>query len=87
MHNIFILSLGKEAEVYDAFKQRSEGMNFSVYTKENMPSAWHYTNNRRIMPIILVSDLGFAFDDFYDTIHSYNKKYGLTRKFDTLSTD
>jgi hypothetical protein len=72
--------------VYNTFENASQNLNFSVYKKESINSTkpyWHYQNNRRITPIVLVADLGFAFDDFNgpDGKMSYfDHKFNVTRK-------
>lgn len=66
--------------VYNALYNLSRNKNFTVYKKEEMDPSWYYSDNRRIMPIVLVAELGYVFDDFQNNIDFYNKKYGFTRK-------
>jgi hypothetical protein len=67
-------------QVYEAFKNASEGLNFTVYKKEELPEDWHFGKSRRIGPIVLITDLGYVFDDFYRAIISYNEEFNLTGK-------
>lgn len=48
---------GKEDEVYNALLNVP---NLHVYWKEDIPEDYHYTHNRRIMPIVIEADLGYA---------------------------
>jgi len=52
---IFDLS-GHEDEIYTKLKQVP---NLKVYKKEEMDPAFHYKNNRRIMPIIVSTVEGY----------------------------
>jgi len=46
---------GKEDEVYNGFLKASKTSDFKVYKKADIPEVYHYKNNRRILPILLVS--------------------------------
>lgn len=72
---------GRDDEVYNSLYNLSLRKNFTVYKKEDMPPQWFYKNNRRIMPIVVVAELGFVFDDFQSNIDFYNKKFNFTRKY------
>ena len=52
---IFILS-GHEDEIYTKLKKVQ---NLKVYKKEEMDPAFHYQNNRRILPIIVTTVEGY----------------------------
>lgn len=67
-------------EIYSTLEKFSRNKNFTVFKKEELDPLWHYSHNRRIMPIVLVADLGYVFDDFQETIHMYNQKFNITRK-------
>ena len=47
---------GKEQEVYDTLKKVEH---IKVYWKKDIPDDYHYRNNRRIGPIVLVADQGW----------------------------
>ena len=48
---------GKEKEVYDALKKVP---NVDVNWKEDIPRKFHYTYNRRIMPIVVSAHIGYS---------------------------
>ncbi|GLG94911.1 Ectonucleotide pyrophosphatase/phosphodiesterase family member 4 [Gryllus bimaculatus] len=52
-----------EEEVYTALKKLSESNQFAVYRKNELPPEWLYAHNRRIPPIMIVANNGYAFDD------------------------
>lgn len=65
--------------IYDAFKNASYTNHFSVRRKQELTHL-NYNENRRIMPILLLADLGFGFDE--DTnpdpdygVHGYDPSY------------
>lgn len=70
----------KEEDLYSILKNLSQHSNFSVYLRSELPSQWLYKNCRRIPPIMLVADEGYAFDDIYDNgtvmygVHGYDNK-------------
>jgi predicted AlkP superfamily pyrophosphatase or phosphodiesterase len=43
--------------LYDQFAGKEN--HFKVYRRENMPARWHYTDNPRIPPVVLVADEGW----------------------------
>jgi len=47
--------------------------NLTVYLKQNIPHRYHYTNNRRITPILAVADLGWSITsrDYYERNPNY----------------
>jgi len=77
-------------EVYSAFETASQGLNFSVYRRETVNETkpyWNFQNNARIPPIILVADLGYAFDDFigpHGKMKYFDNKFNVTRKSSAL---
>uniref|UniRef100_A0A3B3SBG2 Zgc:153896 n=1 Tax=Paramormyrops kingsleyae TaxID=1676925 RepID=A0A3B3SBG2_9TELE len=48
---------GKEQEIYNALVNAHP--NLTVYQKENLPEDFHLAKNSRILPIVVVGDLGF----------------------------
>jgi len=50
------VNTGHEDEIYNKLK---EVKNLVVYRKEDMDPAFHYKNNRRIMPLIVSTVEGF----------------------------
>jgi len=76
---------GKFEEVYKGLKEGSKSSNFSVYKKEELPKRWFYGDNRRIMPIVVIADLGHVFDDYANRYKKLSKKLNITydenRKF------
>lgn len=47
---------GLDDVVYESLKNASLNLSFEVYKKEDIPEVYHYQNNRRIMPILVVSN-------------------------------
>ena len=52
----FLLLAGKENEVYDKLKRIP---NLHVHWKKDIPAEYHYTYNRRIMPIVIEAAEGY----------------------------
>ncbi|ODN03469.1 Ectonucleotide pyrophosphatase/phosphodiesterase family member 5 [Orchesella cincta] len=75
---------GKFDDVYSQLRNFSHNRNFTVYKKEELEPTWYYSNNRRIMPIVIVADLGFIFDDFQNNIDYYSKKFNFTPSHDRV---
>lgn len=74
-----IYSLGKEEEVYQALKQAAEQtMTFKVYKRQEIPQKYHYGNNTRVGPIFVIAELGYAFQNLFDNIEFYKKKFNIT---------
>jgi predicted AlkP superfamily pyrophosphatase or phosphodiesterase len=48
---------GNVDALYDQFAGKED--HFKVYRRENMPERWHYTDNPRIPPVLLVADEGW----------------------------
>ena len=57
---MLIVSTGHTKEVYSKLRSLK---NVSVYWKEEIPNDFHYQNNRRIAPIILVANKGVLLCD------------------------
>lgn len=64
--------------VYDAFKAASYVNHFSVYWKQEL-SHLKYSQNRRIMPILLLSDPGYGFENINPNpnrgVHGYDPNF------------
>ncbi len=71
---------GKVDALYDAFKAKEK--NFHVYRKENMPPRYHFTENKRIPPVILVADDGW----YLSTKNSMSNKatHGFDPELDSM---
>jgi hypothetical protein len=68
--------------MYNALKNASiELGHFSVYRKEELLERWHYKNNRRAPPILILADEKYAFDDVYPLIENHAKVKNVTSKF------
>jgi len=50
---------GYDEKVFETLLNASKTMNFSVYKKDQIPEEYHYQNNRRILPILVVADEGW----------------------------
>lgn len=69
----------KEEYVYNQLKKAADsGAHFKVYKKSEIPTRWHYKNNRRTPPILAVADPPYVFQDFYNTISDQEKKWNFT---------
>jgi hypothetical protein len=56
----FVLSANTES-IYQRFKDGSENLNFTAYRKSELPKHWRFGDNRRVPPIVLVSDPAYIF--------------------------
>lgn len=65
---------GKEAFVYETFKNATSRYNFSIYKKEEIPDRYHYRTNERIAPILLVAREGY--DLLGSNASKHNASYG-----------
>lgn len=64
---------GQVDGIYYSLKRASEvDANFDVYKKEEYPEKWHFKNNPRIPPILLISKDGHAFEDIYKRYENRN---------------
>lgn len=50
---------GNFDKVFNILKQKSQEHHFTVYKREEVPFEYHYQNNRRIQPIIIVAEEGW----------------------------
>ncbi|XP_047342864.1 ectonucleotide pyrophosphatase/phosphodiesterase family member 5-like isoform X1 [Vespa velutina] len=70
---------GKEQLIYQNLKLAAEEtMNFKVYRKHEIPEKYHYGNNKRVGPIFVIANVGYAFQNLNDTIQFYKKKFNIT---------
>ncbi|XP_071440349.1 bis(5'-adenosyl)-triphosphatase enpp4-like isoform X2 [Hetaerina americana] len=69
---------GFEEEVFQQLLARAVKEPFTVYRKEDLPERWHISHSRRTPPIIAVADDGYVFQDFYEKMDYYRKKYNIT---------
>lgn len=54
---------GEEDDIYATLKfYQSRGMKYSVYRHQEIPHYFHYRNNDRIAPIIMVAESGWVID-------------------------
>lgn len=64
--------------IFDAFQQASYSNHFSVYRKEQLTHL-NYSKNRRIMPILLLADPGYAFENINPNpnwgVHGYDPNF------------
>ncbi len=60
--------------------KRNYGSVFDVYSKTKIPSIWHYSENNRTPPILVVAKEGYAFQDMYENIRYLNKKFDIESK-------
>jgi Type I phosphodiesterase / nucleotide pyrophosphatase. len=74
--------VGNGDDIYSALKNASiELGHFSVYRKKEILERWHYKNNRRAPPILVLADESYAFDDMYQYVEFYEKLKNETSKF------
>ncbi|XP_015833868.1 ectonucleotide pyrophosphatase/phosphodiesterase family member 5 isoform X2 [Tribolium castaneum] len=54
---------GFETEVYQKLKNASSQDHFTVYKKEEFLPRWHYKDNPRSPPILVLAEVGYGLDD------------------------
>lgn len=70
---------GKEELIYNNLKNAAEKtMTFKVYRKHEIPQKYHYGNNKRVGPIFVIANVGYAFQNLYEAIEYYKKKFNIT---------
>ncbi|KAL1517368.1 hypothetical protein ABEB36_001138 [Hypothenemus hampei] len=69
---------GYEDGIYNALKAESEKHNYKVYKKSEYLTRWHYGNNRRAPPILVMANVGYALDDLIISAPKYALKYNFT---------
>lgn len=81
---------GLEGKVYEILHNESKRRNYTVFRKDQVPYEYHYSNHRRILPIVLVADDGFDVTDSIDNLdaernhhtwgnHGYNNSLASMR--------
>lgn len=60
-----------------ATEAKSSG-HFKVYYNTEIPERWRFHNKYRVGPITAVADLGYGFQDMYDSAKWYEKAYNIT---------
>ncbi|XP_058063200.1 ectonucleotide pyrophosphatase/phosphodiesterase family member 5-like [Anopheles bellator] len=67
------------ADLYRALKNAADAEpgRFEVYTVENLPLRWRYNSSQRTGPITAVAQLGYGFDDMWDTVAYYKRKFDV----------
>ncbi|KAK3925339.1 Ectonucleotide pyrophosphatase/phosphodiesterase family member 5 [Frankliniella fusca] len=70
---------GLEDSVFSSLQNAKQkyGSVFNIYTKTNIPTIWHYSENNRTPPILVVANEGYAFQDMYESIQHLNKKFDI----------
>lgn len=76
--------LGYADEIYRKLKNASTNNHFSVYKKSEYPERWHYKNNIRSPPILVMADVGYALDDLIIAAPKYAQHYNFTCKLINL---
>ncbi|CAL8070951.1 unnamed protein product [Orchesella dallaii] len=77
---------GKGDELFGSLSNHSQNHGFTIWTKEEMRYRFRYGISRRVLDYVLISDLGYAFDDFYRTIDIHNDNWGLEHVVPLIST-
>lgn len=78
---IIILS-GKEQSVYDSFqKAANETKGLDVYWNRDIPKRFHYSNNPRIGPILVLARVGYAYKALYGDIYLAERDWGVKSTF------
>lgn len=77
-----IVVVGYADDIYSALKNAStELRHFSVYRKDEILDRWHYKNNRRAPPILVLADEAYVFDDMYQNAEVAERLKNGTSKF------
>lgn len=77
-----IFYLGKEEIIYQKLKSAAEETKtFKVYKKEDIPKKYHYGDNIRVGSIFVIAEVGYAFQNLYDTIEYYKREFNITGNF------
>lgn len=78
----FLFFTGKEEEIYEKLKSAAEQTRkFKVYKRGDIPKRYHYGDNTRIGSIFVIAELGYAFQNLYDAIDYYKRKFNITGNF------
>ncbi|CRK99499.1 CLUMA_CG012818, isoform A [Clunio marinus] len=64
--------------IYDNLVKAAESQRtFKVYLDSTLPERWHFYNKKRVGPITAVADLGYGFQDMYQSAEWYEKAYNI----------
>jgi ectonucleotide pyrophosphatase/phosphodiesterase family member 5 len=55
--------------------------NFKIYNQKTLPERWNFQNDRRTGPITAVAELGYAFQDMWDSAKYFEKTYNVSSKW------
>ncbi|XP_011502713.1 PREDICTED: bis(5'-adenosyl)-triphosphatase enpp4-like [Ceratosolen solmsi marchali] len=70
---------GKETLIYTNLSIASKRTKkFNVYLKKEIPKIYHFSDNTRVGPILVVAKPGYAFETFYDNFPWYEKEFNIT---------
>ncbi|XP_020280186.1 ectonucleotide pyrophosphatase/phosphodiesterase family member 5-like [Pseudomyrmex gracilis] len=70
---------GKEEMIYQSLKTAANRTKtFKVYKREDIPKKYHYGNNTRVGPIFVIAEVGYAFQNLYESIEYYKKHFNVT---------
>ncbi|KAL3285000.1 hypothetical protein HHI36_019129 [Cryptolaemus montrouzieri] len=70
---------GYEGQIYKNLKAAAEeNENFDVYKKSEFLDRWHYKNNPRSPPILVMAKVGFALEDITENIPFYTSTYNIS---------
>ena len=79
MELIIYLFLEKKYAIYDTLKEASKSNgHFDVYLKEDVPEHYHFANNPRNGPILVIAKVGYAFQTMYQSIEWYKSAFNIT---------
>lgn len=62
--------------IYHALKSYETQAPISVYLREDIPAAYHYSSSLRIAPVLVVADLGHGVVDSEEALKNYSKRHG-----------
>ncbi|CAL8123975.1 unnamed protein product [Orchesella dallaii] len=66
---------GKGEELYASLSSHSKSHNFTIWTKQEMHYRLRYGVSRRVLDFVVLSDVGYVFDDFKKSISRYEKRW------------
>jgi ectonucleotide pyrophosphatase/phosphodiesterase family protein 5 len=64
---------GHYDKIYDILWKASQTMPFTIYKRQEIPEHYHYSRNRRILPLFLVADEGW---DVFQNVSQVHKPKG-----------
>ncbi|XP_074662587.1 ectonucleotide pyrophosphatase/phosphodiesterase family member 5-like isoform X2 [Tubulanus polymorphus] len=72
---------GKEAEIFDKLKNIEH---IKVYRRKDIPASYHYRNNRRIMPILILADEGWQIVNNASNLSHQNGTHGYNNSLSSM---